>query len=85
MLMTALATTMTCRSPPLPEKRATPTEQCSKLSSATLDALKDFYREKDEREKHFEALKSSAESDFEKNKFSMEAFAEDWNASQFWV
>jgi EEF1A lysine methyltransferase 1 len=56
----------------------------SKLSADTLSALKEFYGERDARQKQFEDLKSKAEDDFE-GKLSMEAFAEDWNASQFWV
>jgi len=50
-----------------------------------LDALKDFYSEKDAHAKHFENLKSSAENDFDETKLSMDLFAEDWNVSQFWV
>jgi myosin-crossreactive antigen len=46
--------------------------------------LKEFYTERDTREKQFEDLKAKAEDDFE-GKLSMEAFTEDWNASQFWV
>jgi hypothetical protein len=46
--------------------------------------LKEFYGERDARQKQFEDLKTKAEDDFE-GKLSMEAFAEDWNASQFWV
>jgi hypothetical protein len=46
--------------------------------------LKEFYGEKDTREKQFEDLKAKAENDFE-GKLSMDAFTEDWNASQFWV
>jgi hypothetical protein len=46
--------------------------------------LKEFYGERDARLKQFEDLKTNAEDDFE-GKLSMEAFAEDWNASQFWV
>jgi hypothetical protein len=46
--------------------------------------LKEFYSERDARQKQFEDLKTKAEDDFE-GKLSMEAFTEDWNASQFWV
>ncbi|OAL45998.1 hypothetical protein IQ07DRAFT_590785 [Pyrenochaeta sp. DS3sAY3a] len=53
------------------------------LSSGALDALKEFYGERDARNKQFEDLKSQAENDFE-GKLSMDAFTEDWNASQFW-
>lgn len=49
-----------------------------------MDALKEFYSERDTRLKRFEDLKSQAENEFD-GKLSMEAFTEDWNASQFWV
>lgn len=68
------------------------------LSSNALDALKEFYSERDARAKQFEQLKAAAE---EKGAtpttaasastsaltypLSMEAFGEDWNESQFWV
>ncbi|KAJ4290856.1 Protein-lysine N-methyltransferase efm5 [Kalmusia sp. IMI 367209] len=54
------------------------------LSSGALDALKEFYGERDARQKQFEDLKAQAEDDFE-GKLSMDAFTEDWNASQFWA
>ena len=58
----------------------------SQLSAGALDALKEFYGERDTRQKQFEDLKSQAENDFDGKKLlSMEAFTEDWNASQFWV
>ena len=58
----------------------------SQLSAGALDALKEFYGEQDTRQKQFEELKSQAENDFDGKKLlSMEAFTEDWNASQFWV
>ncbi|CBX98452.1 hypothetical protein IAQ61_010538 [Plenodomus lingam] len=53
------------------------------LSSSALDALKEFYGERDARQKQFEELKGKAEDDFD-GKLSMDAFTEDWNASQFW-
>ncbi|KAJ4365768.1 Protein-lysine N-methyltransferase efm5 [Neocucurbitaria cava] len=53
------------------------------LSAGALDALKEFYGERDARQKQFEELKGQAEDEFEGN-LSMEAFTEDWNASQFW-
>ncbi|KAF2444547.1 N-6 adenine-specific DNA methyltransferas-like protein 2 [Karstenula rhodostoma CBS 690.94] len=53
------------------------------LSAGALDALKEFYGERDARTKQFEDLKTQAEDEFA-GKLSMEAFAEDWNASQFW-
>jgi hypothetical protein len=47
--------------------------------------LKEFYSERDTRQKAFENLKSQAEDEFDTKKpLSMEAFTEDWNASQFW-
>ncbi|PVI06901.1 hypothetical protein DM02DRAFT_649247 [Periconia macrospinosa] len=57
------------------------------LSSFALEALQGFYTERDQREKQFEDLKAHAEDDFkgiDGVKLSMEAFTEDWNASQFW-
>jgi hypothetical protein len=42
----------------------------------------DFNAEKDEHAKKFERLQGAAE---EGGPLSMEAFAEDWNESQFWV
>jgi hypothetical protein len=57
--------------------------QRRQLSGSALDALKEFYGERDARQKQFENLKSQAEDDFE-GKLSMDAFTEDWNASQFW-
>lgn len=59
-------------------------KQRRQLSVGALDALKEFYGERDARQKQFEELKEQAEDDFE-GKLSMEAFTEDWNASQFWV
>lgn len=58
----------------------------SSLSSHALDALKEFYAERDAREKQFEDLKVLSEKDaVERKTLSMEAFQEDWNESQFWV
>jgi hypothetical protein len=47
--------------------------------------LKEFYSERDAREKLFEDLKSSTEDEAGKPSLTMDAFAEDWNESQFWV
>ncbi|OAK95032.1 hypothetical protein IQ06DRAFT_285034 [Phaeosphaeriaceae sp. SRC1lsM3a] len=58
-------------------------DEMPQLSGSALDALKEFYGERDARQKQFENLKSQAEDDFE-GKLSMDAFTEDWNASQFW-
>ncbi|KAL2210520.1 hypothetical protein CC79DRAFT_1394757 [Sarocladium strictum] len=51
------------------------------LSAHALAALADFNAEKDEHAKKFEKLKEAAEAD---GPLSMDAFKEDWNASQFW-
>jgi hypothetical protein len=59
------------------------TNQRRQLSGSALDALKEFYGERDARAKQFEELKGKAEDDFE-GKLSMDVFTEDWNASQFW-
>ncbi|KAH4101910.1 protein-lysine N-methyltransferase EFM5 [Parastagonospora nodorum] len=58
-------------------------DEMPQLSGDALAALKEFYGERDDRQKQFENLKSQAEDDFE-GKLSMDAFTEDWNASQFW-
>ncbi|KAL1617101.1 Protein-lysine N-methyltransferase efm5 [Neofusicoccum ribis] len=57
------------------------------LSAHALGALQEFLGERDERAKKFEELKSAAEDEFDESKqpLSMEAFTEDWNASQFWA
>lgn len=50
-----------------------------------MDILKDFYSERDSRQKAFEDLKTQAEDEFDHKKpLSMDAFTEDWNVSQFW-
>ncbi|KAN0101911.1 putative N6-adenine methyltransferase domain containing protein [Hyaloscypha variabilis] len=55
------------------------------LSSSTLDALKEFYADRDARLKQFEDLKNVAEVNASGNApLTMDAFAEDWNESQFW-
>jgi hypothetical protein len=56
----------------------------SRLSSRALEALADFYSERD-LEKRFEDLRSAADGQRGEAMVSMKAFAEDWNASQFWV
>ena len=53
------------------------------LSTNTLSALHEFYAEKDQREKKYEDLKIATERPDEN--LSMDMFAENWNASQFWV
>ncbi|KAK4981371.1 Protein-lysine N-methyltransferase efm5 [Elasticomyces elasticus] len=59
-------------------------DDAPQLSASALDALKDFYGERDARLQQFEDLKNQAEDDFGTKPLSMEAFTEDWNASQFW-
>lgn len=58
------------------------------LSASTLDALKQFYSERDARAEQFARLKQQAEEQHaagQQQQLSMEAFTEDWNESQFWV
>ena len=58
------------------------------LSTSTLDALKEFYADRDARQKQFEDLKAVAEEDASSGPgktLSIDAFAENWNESQFWV
>jgi pyrroloquinoline quinone (PQQ) biosynthesis protein C len=60
------------------------------LSSSTLDALKQFYAERDARAEQFAKLKAQAEEQHaaaatNAGQLSIEAFTEDWNESQFWV
>jgi len=51
-----------------------------------VDALKEFYADRDAQQKHFEELKARAEDDHVASKpLTMDAFNEDWNSSQFWV
>ena len=60
----------------------------SVLSSSALDALKEFYAERDARAEQFAKLQQKAEEQHAaagQQKLSMEAFTEDWNESQFWV
>ncbi|TVY93999.1 Protein-lysine N-methyltransferase [Lachnellula willkommii] len=52
------------------------------LSGSALDALKEFYADRDAHHKQFEDLKAAAEDNAAP--LSMDAFAEDWNESQFW-
>lgn len=50
-----------------------------------MAALKDFYTERDTKEKEFEDLKAAAENDFDHPKpLSMSLFGESWQDSQFW-
>lgn len=52
-----------------------------------MDALKEFYADRDAQQKYFEDLKVKAEDDANASKepLTMDAFNEDWNSSQFWV
>ncbi|KAK3313923.1 putative N6-adenine methyltransferase-domain-containing protein [Apodospora peruviana] len=55
------------------------------LSLSALDALKEFYAERDAREKAFAELQAEAERiRREAIPLTMEPFVEDWNKSQFW-
>lgn len=66
--------------------RFTDHDRGSTLSSHALDALKQFYTERDTHAERFEKLKASAEYSAQSEEpLSMEAFTEDWNESQFWV
>ncbi|KAI9871068.1 MAG: hypothetical protein M1830_003478 [Pleopsidium flavum] len=55
-----------------------------RLSGRALEALADFYSERDLEKRRFEDLRSAADGQRGKAMLSMDAFAEDWNASQFW-
>jgi hypothetical protein len=55
------------------------------LSDTALEALKEFYADRDARKKLFEDLKSASEEVIDQLPLTMDAFAEDWNESQFWV
>ncbi|KAI9680760.1 MAG: hypothetical protein M1817_004200 [Caeruleum heppii] len=54
------------------------------LAADTQKALREYYAERDSREQQFEALKARAEQDHDGAAYDMDAFGEDWNASQFW-
>ncbi|KAB2103057.1 hypothetical protein AG0111_0g9392 [Alternaria gaisen] len=56
-------------------------DEIPQLSGDAFAALKEFYGERDARQKQFEELKGQAEDDFD-GKLSMDAFTEDWNASR---
>ncbi|KAI9784667.1 MAG: hypothetical protein M1816_000783 [Peltula sp. TS41687] len=74
-----------------PEDDTTSADEPLTLSAETSKALQDFYLERDDRQRRFEELKAqatAAEAGGEKASekiSSMDAFTEDWNASQFWV
>lgn len=52
------------------------------LSGSALDALKEFYADRDAKEKEFENLKAKKNIG---DILSMDTFTENWNDSQFWV
>ncbi|ESZ96777.1 N(6)-adenine-specific DNA methyltransferase [Sclerotinia borealis F-4128] len=54
------------------------------LSGSALDALKEFYTDRDAHQQKFEDLKQRAEDQADGVPLSMDAFAENWNESQFW-
>ena len=63
-----------------------------RLPADTLAALQEFHTERDAHTKRFETMMADAEATTAGNTagvvtapLSMEAFAEDWNESQFWV
>ncbi|RYP32335.1 hypothetical protein DL766_004010 [Monosporascus sp. MC13-8B] len=69
--------------PPATEKEKR--EERNTLSSHALDALKEFYAERDSHAEKFSELKEEAERNAAAGKpLSMDAFTEDWNESQFW-
>jgi hypothetical protein len=55
------------------------------LPADTLAALQSFYTDRDTRQKHFEDLKAQAENEADDREWSMDAWTEDWQISQFWV
>lgn len=56
------------------------------MSGVALEALKEFYADREAREKQFEDLKSKKITEVAENQpLTMDAFTENWNDSQFWV
>jgi hypothetical protein len=56
------------------------------LSSHALAALAEFNAEKEAHQQKFQNLKDKSEENAASvGPLSMDAFAEDWNESQFWV
>ncbi|MCJ1308618.1 hypothetical protein MMC25_002271 [Agyrium rufum] len=55
------------------------------LPSDTLAALQEFYAERDAGEKKFQDFRARADEASRNGTLTMSMFAEDWNASQFWV
>ncbi|KAF2459510.1 putative N6-adenine methyltransferase-domain-containing protein [Lineolata rhizophorae] len=61
------------------------TDDAPQLTLRALDALKEFYNERDSIQRQFEELKNQADTEFTASRtLSMSAFTENWNASQFW-
>jgi NADH dehydrogenase (ubiquinone) 1 alpha subcomplex subunit 9 len=64
---------------------------CRTLSSSALDALKQFYAERDAHTEKFAKLQAAAQekerlaAEEQAQILSMELFTEDWGKSQFWV
>lgn len=54
------------------------------LSAATLAALQQFKQEEQSRKEDFDKLYQQLEENFERRKFSIDQFKEDWQLSQFW-
>jgi hypothetical protein len=57
----------------------------SVLSASTLQALADFHAGQALQSQNHERLTSTLNTPSRGNPLSMDMFAEDWNASQFWV
>lgn len=55
----------------------------SRLNPSALAALQDFYSERSARESELAKLSAAAERAYDE-KLTMDVFAEDWQASQFW-
>lgn len=57
-----------------------------RLAPDTLDALREFYADREAQQAQFNYLRSRQEMKPDKDTpLTMEYFSEDWNASQFWV
>lgn len=54
------------------------------LSASTLAALQQFKQEETQKKEEFERLYKQLEERFQRQKFSIDAFKEDWQLSQFW-
>jgi EEF1A lysine methyltransferase 1 len=47
--------------------------------------LQEFYDEREQRQQEFDQLEISSRTLGDRAAITMDAFGEDWNASQFWV